>query len=81
MVGGNPFRDAKQTSSLGACQCRIDQARHVAFVLLTFTVLQVLRLGPEETLGQVKERLQQGMLKVVGFPQSLLEVRWPIFNC
>lgn len=59
------FRDAKQLSGLGACQCRIDQAmvRHVAFALITFTVLQVLRLGPEETLGQVKERLQQEVLR------------------
>ena len=48
-----PFRDAKQLSGLGACQCRIDQAmvRHVAFALITFTVLQVLRLSPKEALG------------------------------
>ena len=31
----------------------------VAFVLLAFVVLQCLRLRPEETLGEVKERIQR----------------------
>jgi len=55
------FKDIKLFSGLAACQCRVDQAlvRHVAFVLLAFVVLQCLRLHPEETLGEVKERLQQ----------------------
>ena len=54
------FRDTKQFAGLEACQARLDQAlvRHVAFVLLTLVVLQVLRRHPEETLGAVKERLQ-----------------------
>ncbi len=54
------FRDTKQFAGLEACQARVDQAlvRHVAFVLVTFVVLQALRRHPEETLGAVKERLQ-----------------------
>jgi hypothetical protein len=54
------FRDTKQLAGLGACQCWVDQAmvRHVAFVLLTFVVLQMLRRDPLETLGTVKERWQ-----------------------
>lgn len=54
------FRDTKQFAGLAACQCRVEQAlvRHMAFVLLTFVVLQMLRRDPEETLGAVKERLQ-----------------------
>lgn len=54
------FRDAKQFSGLAACQCRTDQAlvSHVAFVLLSFILLQRFRRFPEETLGAVKERLQ-----------------------
>ncbi len=55
------FRDAKQFCGLMACQCRLDVAmvRHVAFVLIAFLVLQMLRLRPTETLGEVKERLQR----------------------
>jgi hypothetical protein len=55
------FRDAKQFCGLAACQCRVDQAmvRHVAFVLLAFLMLQLLRRYPKETLGAVKERLQR----------------------
>lgn len=58
------FREAKQYAGLAACQCRVDQAmvRHVAFVLLTFTVLQLLKVDPSETTGDVKQRLQ---LKVI----------------
>jgi hypothetical protein len=54
------FRDSKQFAGLGACQCWIDQAmvRHVAFVLLTFVVLQMLRRNPQETVAAVKERCQ-----------------------
>ena len=54
------FRDAKQFSGLAACQCRVDQAMvvHVAFVLLSFILLQRFRRFPKETLGAVKERLQ-----------------------
>jgi hypothetical protein len=55
------FKDIKLLGGLSACQCRVDQAlvRHVAFVLLAFVVLQCLRLRPEETLGEVKERIQR----------------------
>lgn len=54
------FRDTKQFAGLAACQCRVDQAlvRHIAFVLLPFVVLQILRRDPAATLGAVKERLQ-----------------------
>jgi len=54
------FRDSKQYAGLGACQCWVDQAmvRHVAFVLLTFVVLQMLRRNPQETVAAVKERWQ-----------------------
>jgi len=59
------FRDSKQFAGLAACQARVDQAlvRHVAFVFVTFVVLQVLRRRPEETLGAVKERLQLQVLR------------------
>lgn len=58
------FRDTKQFSGLTACQCRVDQAlvRHVAFVLIAFVVLQRLRRHPEETLGEVKDRLQREVM-------------------
>jgi hypothetical protein len=54
------FRDSKQFAGLGACQCWVDQAmvRHVAFVLLTFVVLQMLRCHAQETVASVKERWQ-----------------------
>jgi SRSO17 transposase len=54
------FRDSKQFAGLGACQCWVDQAmvRHVAFVLLTFVVLQMLRRHAQETVASVKERWQ-----------------------
>jgi len=53
-------RDTKQFAGLEACQCWVDQAmvRHVGLVLLTFVVLQMLRLNPEESVGAVKERWQ-----------------------
>ena len=54
------FRDSKQLAGLGACQCWVDQAmvRHVAFALLTFVVLQMLRRNLHETVGAVKARWQ-----------------------
>jgi len=54
------FRDSKQYAGLGACQCWTDQAvvRHVALVLVTFVVLQHLRLEPAESVAAVKERWQ-----------------------
>lgn len=59
------FRDSKQFAGLEACQCWTDQAlvRHVAFVLLTFVVLQRLRTTPTETVGEVKERWQLATLR------------------
>jgi hypothetical protein len=36
--------------------------RHVAFSLIAFIVLQRLRLCPEETLGEVKDRLQREVM-------------------
>jgi len=58
------FRDAKQFSGLGACQCRVDQAmvRHIALAFLAFVVLQRLRRHPKETLGEVKDRLQREVM-------------------
>lgn len=54
------FRDSKQFAGLEACQCWADVAmvRHVAIVLVTFVVLQLLRQLPTEAVGAVKERLQ-----------------------
>jgi hypothetical protein len=54
------FRDSKQYAGLGACQCWVDQAmvRHVALVLLTFVVLQMLRRNVQEPVASVKERWQ-----------------------
>jgi hypothetical protein len=52
------FRDTKQYAGLGACQCWTDQAmvRHVALVLVSFVVLQQLRVDCAESLAAVKER-------------------------
>ena len=71
------FRDSKQFTGLAACQARVDQAlvRHVAFALLTFVVLQVLRLYPEETLGEAKERLQLDVLRAGEQPAAPLKAR------
>jgi hypothetical protein len=54
------FRDSKQFAGLEACQCWADVAmvRHVAIVLVTFVVLQILRQSPDEAVGAVKERWQ-----------------------
>ncbi len=54
------FRDTKQSAGLEACQCWVDAAmvRHVALVLLTFVVLQMLRAEPTESVGAVKQRWQ-----------------------
>jgi hypothetical protein len=59
------FRDSKQFSGLEACQCWVDQAmvRHVGLVLLTFVVLQLLRLTPDESVGAVKERWQLAVVR------------------
>ena len=59
------FRDSKQFAELEACQCWVDQAmvRHVALVLLTFVVLQLLRRWPDEPVGTVKERWQVAVIQ------------------
>lgn len=59
------FRDTKQYAGLTACQCWADQAmvRHVGLVLLTFIVLQMLRLRSEESVATVKERWQLASLQ------------------
>jgi hypothetical protein len=59
------FRDSKQFAGLSACQGWVDQAmvRHVGMVLLTFVVLQRLRVTPEESVGSVKERWQLAALQ------------------
>lgn len=59
------FRDSKQFAELEACQCWVDQAmvRHIALVLLTFVVLQVLRQAPHEPVGTVKERWQVAVIQ------------------
>jgi SRSO17 transposase len=59
------FRDSKQFAELEACHCWVDQAmvRHVALVLLTFVVLQLLRHSPDEPVGTVKERWQVAVIQ------------------
>lgn len=59
------FRDSKQFAGLEACQCWVDQAmvRHVALVLHTFVVLQMLRQANDESVGTVKERWQLALLR------------------
>ncbi len=59
------FRDTKQLAGSTACQCWVDQAmvRHVAFVWLTFVVLQRLRLAPHQCVGQVKLRCQLEVIR------------------
>lgn len=59
------FRDTKQFAGLSACQCWVDQAmvRHVGIVLLTFVVLQRLRIAPDESVAAVKERWQLAALQ------------------
>jgi hypothetical protein len=54
------FRDTKQYTGLGACQCYTDAAmvRHVGLVLLGFVVVQHLRTHPGESVAAVKERWQ-----------------------
>jgi hypothetical protein len=69
------FRDTKQSTGLGACQCWTDQAmvRHVALVLLAFVVLQRLRVDPAEPVGTVKERWQLAITRQGEPPPSPLK--------
>ena len=54
------FRDTKQFAGLAACQWWVDQAmvRHVALVLVTFVVVQLLRQTADEPVAAIKERWQ-----------------------
>ena len=59
------FRDSKQFAGLEACQCWVDQAmvRHVALVLVTFVVLQLLRQTTDEPVVSIKERWQLAVIR------------------
>jgi hypothetical protein len=76
------FRDTKQLAGLGACQCWVDQAlvRHVALVLLTFVVLQLLRRDSQETVGAVKARWQGEVLRDGQTPPQPLRAAPPEFR-
>ncbi|MFQ5873743.1 MAG: transposase [Dehalococcoidia bacterium] len=71
------FKDAKQLAGFAACQCQVPQAmvRHVAFVLLTYVVLNELKVDPSETVGDVKERLQLEVIKAGDTPPEPLRAR------
>lgn len=74
------FRDAKQFCGFLACQCRLDGAhvKHIAFVLLAFLILQMLRRDPKETLGSVKDRLQREVLFGQAAPPAMLKCKSPL---
>lgn len=59
------FRDTKQSTGLGACQCWVDQAvvRHVSLVLLTFAILQMMRSKAAQSVGTVKEQWQLEIMR------------------
>jgi hypothetical protein len=69
------FRDTKQYAGLGACQCWSDAAmvRHVALVLVSFVVLQQLRVDRAESLAAVKERWQLTIARQGEPPPALLK--------
>ena len=69
------FRDTKQSAGLESCHCWVDQAmvRHVSLVLLTFVVLQIPRVSPEETVGAVKERWQLEVMRDHELPPAPLK--------
>jgi hypothetical protein len=76
------FRDTKQLAGLGACQGWADQVlvRHVALVFLTFVVLQLLRRDPQETVGAVKARWQDDILRDGQTPPLPLRAAPPEFR-
>ncbi len=76
------FRDTKQSAGLAACQCWADQAlvRHVALVFLTFVVLQVLHRDPQETVGAVKARWHDEVLRDGQVPPPPLRATPPEFR-
>jgi len=71
------FKDAKQLAGFAACQCQVPQSmvRHVAFVLLTYVVLNELKVDPSETAGDVKERLQLHVVRAGFTPPPPLRAR------
>ena len=71
------FRGAKQLAGLAACQCYVDQAivRHVALVMVSYVVLQLLRTDPSETVDGVKERWQLQVLTGGMTPPEPLRAR------
>ena len=71
------FKDAKQLAGFAACQCRVPQAmvRHVALVLLTYVVLNELKVDPSETAGDVKERLQLAVIRAGATPPQPLRAK------
>ena len=73
------FRDTKQYAALEACQGWTDPAmvRHVALVLLTFAVLQMLRRHPQESVGAVKERWQLDLLRAGQPPPTPIKATPP----
>jgi hypothetical protein len=54
------FRDEKQLLDLGGCQVpRVEaQETHIALVLVSWVVLQLLRQAPSQTAGEVQETLR-----------------------
>lgn len=76
------FRDTKQFAGLEACQCWVDQAmvRHVALVLVTFVVLQLLRQTPDEPVAAVKERWQLMVVRDGEVPPEPLRAAPPEFR-
>lgn len=73
------FRDPKQYAGLEACQCWVDQAmvRHVALVLLTLVVVQLLRQSLDEAAAAVKERWQRAVLQDGELPPQPLRAAPP----
>src|SRR5262245_60358684 len=59
------FGDSKQFAGREGCQVCADQAmvRHVALVLVTFVVLQLLRQRLDEPIASVKERWQLAIIR------------------
>ncbi len=76
------FRDTKQVAGLAACQGWVDQAmvRHVALVCLTFVALQLLRRDPQETVGAVKARWHDEVLRDGQAPPPPLRATPPAFR-
>ena len=76
------FRDTKQLAGLAACPCWVDQAlvRHVALVFLTFVVLQLLCRDSQETVGAVKARWLDEVLRDGQTPPPPLRATPPNFR-